>query len=86
MILEAETATAGSSEGDVHMTPKSTQRVDAALPENREREYVRHYAVQYLYVADTMTSTKQRGHRFSRVVGERLAELNASQLLTRATT
>ena len=58
MILEAETATAGSSEGDVHMTPKSKQRVDAARPENREREYVRQYAVQYLCVGDTMTSTK----------------------------
>ena len=59
MILEAETATAGSSEGDVHMTPKSKQRADAACPENREREYVRQYAVQNLCVADTMmTSTK----------------------------
>jgi hypothetical protein len=58
MTLEAETATAGSSERDVHMTPKSKQRVDAARPKNREREYVRQYAIQYPCVADTMMSTK----------------------------
>lgn len=58
MILEAETATAGSSEGNVHMMPKSKQRADAARPENREREYARQYAVQYLCVGDTVTSAK----------------------------